>query len=276
MKRKTGKRLLASALAMGLFASLSVTAMADAGTTKVEGFGEVTNQNGVVIGNGTERNGELSENNGEVKITVKAQTSGGDEIKYDVDIAWGAMQFEYDYGSTWDTTTHSYTIGSSGKQQGGWVPSYLVQEGTGVTNNMIRVTNNSNFPMQAAFSYEAATGAWDAIRGSVTGRFSTDANIFVTGAGASARTTEAVDNGTAGSADGILHMEMDASSLASGDFYYYKSNSAAAEGGTAYTQDIFFTLAGKPSKGGPTTLEDIGTITVTITPEQSVTRATKS
>ena len=233
MNKTQGKKLMTVLLATGLFLSLTVNAMA--ASADVTGTGGTESSGGQYKGT---VNGELT--NRTTEIDIQAITSGGSEIVYDLDVAWGAMQFEYDYGSTWNPATHSYTTGNSGRQQGGWVMSYV----DGV-NNKITVTNNSNFPMKADFSYAnggTSLNANPGAQGSVTGVF----------AYATADLTQAeLDKGVLGpyssgvSTSASLTMEMDASNILTGGYYYWAADNTGATNGstTAIEKSVYFSRA---------------------------------
>ena len=120
------KKILSIVLALCLMMSLSVTAMAD---------GIVTADSTATI---------------DISASYKAGPASGDVIS--VDIAWGAMAFEYTDGAegAWDPATH--TQGAKGA--GSWSAS----------GNEITLTNHSNVGVKAAFAYtkavETVTGAF--------------------------------------------------------------------------------------------------------------------
>ena len=121
------KKILSIALAVALMLSLSVTAMAD---------GLVTADSTATI---------------DISASYKAGATAGDVIS--VDIAWGAMAFEYTDGAegAWDPATH--TQGTKGA--GSWSAG----------GNEITLTNHSNVGVKAAFAYTKAVET-------VTGTFS--------------------------------------------------------------------------------------------------------
>ncbi len=76
--------------------------------------------------------------------------AGPPDNTYNIIIDIKVMCFEYDYGYTWNPTTHSYSPGSTGLQHGGWnVEEYLDGE-----KNRITITNYSTFPVQTTLKYE--------------------------------------------------------------------------------------------------------------------------
>lgn len=97
---------------------------------------------------------------------VKAKYVEGSESEtiYSVDVEWGAMEFTYTAASqgTWDPETHTY---------------YDIAEAEwSAEGNTVKVTNHSNAPVDAAFSYTKETGFE-----SVTGTFSVDSETLDAG-----------------------------------------------------------------------------------------------
>ena len=133
------KKILSLILALALIMSLSVTAFA----AEDNGNGE----------------GEAA------TIEISAIYKAGDAAKeiVSVDIAWGAMTFEYTDGADgqWDPATHTY--GAKGK--GSWSAS----------DNAIEVTNHSNVGIKATFTYNKAVET-------VTGTFSNEGVITLASA----------------------------------------------------------------------------------------------
>lgn len=92
----------------------------------------------------------------DVKATYTTDTSGGaGGTVYNVDIAWGDMEFTYTAAAgVWDPATHTIT----GADGGTW-------SATNTGGNQIKVTNHSNTAVTATFSYAAASG-YEGISGS--------------------------------------------------------------------------------------------------------------
>ena len=111
------KKILSLILALALVMSLSVTAFA--AEDKGNGEGEAAT------------------------IEISAIYKAGDAAKevVSVDIAWGAMTFEYtdDADGQWDPATHTY----GAKGSGTWSAS----------DNKITLTNHSNTAIKATFTY---------------------------------------------------------------------------------------------------------------------------
>ncbi len=262
MKRTKGLKRLAVIFAAGMLFSSVFTVNAATGSTDVTGTGTTTYNSSIGVYNSTP---DADLTNGESTIDVQARVSGGNEIVYDLDITWGAMQFEYDYGNQWNPATHSYTPGASLQQSGGWVASYV--DGT---NNKITVLNNSNFPMKAAFSFEVnGLNATATDTGSVVGIFSEDNDDFtaaVLNEGFNGQNTNSMRTPS-------VSMEMITTGLASNQIYYYKAAQNGDE--SAATKNVFFALSGRPDVGGPQQFTSVGSVTVNIAPETDVLRAVK-
>ncbi len=260
-KMRAGAVLAAAALALALV----VPAGTEAADVKVDGTGTTSSNSTTGLYDGQT---DAALNNATSTKDVQAKVSGGSEIVYDLDITWGAMQFEYDYGATWSPSTHSYTAGSSGNQDGGWVTANV--DGA---KNKISLVNNSNFPMKADFSYTPDTtlNATPATTGAVTGIFSTVNTNLNTAAvlalGKNGSGVSAMETGT-------LILQMDKTNLTTaGTTYYYYGGTGYTDDGD-YDKDMFFALTGKPDAGGPSTYTSVGSISVAIAPCTGVTKAT--
>ena len=141
---KTNK-LFVVILALILTMSMTATAFADAGSTTL---GSVN-----VPGNSVE-----------IGVTGKYsnETSTGATV-YSVDVAWGAMSFTYKVTGTgtWNPTTHQYDANES--STGTWA---VDNDESGNPTNVITLTNHSNAPVKAAFSFTDTTST------GITGNFS--------------------------------------------------------------------------------------------------------
>ena len=97
----------------------------------------------------------VDSNNGSASIDISATYKEGStaEDVISVDIAWGAMTFEYAEGAAgeWDPDTHAYV----GAVESGWTAS----------GNEITITNHSNVGVKATFTYAEEVNT-------VTGTFS--------------------------------------------------------------------------------------------------------
>ena len=203
---------MALAMAGVLFASCAISASA-ANEIKITGTGTTTQSTSTGLYNG---NLTADLENNPAPIDVQAKTSGGAEIVYNLTVSWGNMQFEYDFGGKWNPSLHTYSLGASGKQGGGWTAAGVDGE-----NNKITVRNDSNFPMTASFSFEIGnTLNPSGINndGAVVGIFSENNTDFVTTSGGSPSTTSLLDegyNGTgiAAKTNPTVNMEMVATEL---------------------------------------------------------------
>ena len=134
------------------------------------GNGNTGDSNASVPGNGTDNtigntpsngnNSTITSQNGttEIPITASYDTTLVEQKVYRVDIVWGSMAFTYhpEFVGTWNPNTHTY----SDEAEAYW----SFEENA----NRIIVTNHSNAPISATFSYAAFNG-YDGI----TGVFST-------------------------------------------------------------------------------------------------------
>ncbi|MBR3879735.1 MAG: hypothetical protein IKJ24_06430 [Clostridia bacterium] len=121
------KRILFLAFVITLMMSISVTVFAE---------NSVTSDSGTTI---------------DISATFKAGSTAEDVIS--VDIAWGAMEFEFSEGvdGVWDPSTHQYM----GAAESSWSAS----------GNEITVTNHSNVAIKATFTY---TGEVETVYGTFT------------------------------------------------------------------------------------------------------------
>lgn len=282
VKRKRGYLAIAASMTLALAMVPAVPGYASSPVT-VKGYGSLELAAGGATYNGTV-SGELA--NANTDIDVKAEIVGPDEIQYYVDIKWGAMEFKYDYGGSWNPNTHTYGLGPSGKQGGGWVgkdsitgKNYLEgYKDTEDGNNQITVTNNSNFPMTVELSTEVTNGVFNTdntLTGSVIGLLSTANSDF---ADSSGEPTQLLDLGNAQTGRGrttlTMELEMNAASVPSGQTFYYiaeeaKSETEAKSKGTAY-----FAFAGKPDAGKATSMTSAAKIHVVVSPYQGANKKT--
>lgn len=176
------------------------------------------------------------------------ETGNAHEIVYSVTVTWGAMQFEYYYGPTWDPGSHSY----KGANSEGWKDSYV--DGT---NNMIYVKNDSNWPVDVEVTFQLELGRFNSNSGlnsSVKGRFSDDNDILINNLGAS----------TANSC-GSDRLDFQLSSSDTTKKYYNVSPDPLD--GVATNKTIYFTLWGTPDKAkAKSDFTKAGTINVKVSP----------
>ena len=114
------KKIITLVLALVMIMSMSVTAFA--------AESEATND---------------GKSNTSITVTGKYVASEPEAV-ISVDISWGAMEFTYSEGSkgTWSPTNHQYENAT----EAGW----------NVTGNTITLTNHSNVPVNATFSFTKA------------------------------------------------------------------------------------------------------------------------
>ena len=236
--------------------ALAGVCVLSAGQTVLAGTATYTDGGSYAAGTATQDDPSKSTTD----IDVQAQTTGGGDIVYSVKIDWGAMKFEYDYGSQWDPATHKYIAGNTGKAGGGWnTTNYL----NGI-NNKITVTNDSNFPINADFSYENAT-QFNATpsASAVAGMFDKSNTNLINAVDANTTNTQGLTAPT-------LALNTSKDNLVAGDVYYYQ----VADDGV-YTGDMFFSLIGKPDRGiALTTMQSVGSIHVAISPATATTQVT--
>ncbi len=266
---------MALAMAGVLFASCAISASAE-NEINITGTGTTTQNASTGLYNA---NQTADLENNPASIDVQAKTSGGAEIVYDLTIKWGNMQFEYDFGGQWSPSSHTYTLGTSGKQGGGWTAA-----GVDGTNNKITVDNDSNFPMTATFSFEIGSTlnpSGNTNNGAVVGIFSENNNDFVTGSGSSSSTTSLLDQGyngtgiTSAITKPTVNMEMVATELESGQIYYATAANVTSSEDTAI-KDMYFALSGRPDTGlQQSSLTSIGTLKVQVAPFKNATQITK-
>lgn len=189
------------------------------------------------------------------EIPINASTSGSDII-YSISVTYGAMEFSYGYGKTWDPVNHAYAEGVVG-----WDPSKL-----DASNNKITVENNSNFPVHVTFSADRDEIAEKfntvpTVSNAVRGIFSDDNTDFVTGG----NVTDLVKNGGAGDTSKSVTLEMNASH-SSVTTYVRKDRDVPKNNTTECAKSIFFALSGIPNKT-IATKDKVGSIIVSVAPE---------
>lgn len=281
------KKLIAAGLTMAMVGSMSMTAFAapaadgagataPKGETTAEGTGLDGTSTGsaTITGDGTTFNTledddtavQTDDTNG-ADINVWAKVIDASTPTYKLDIAWGAMKFEYSSGEgTWNTSTHTYD-GASGT--GAWtVDGYL--DGT---NNQITVTNHSNKAVDTTFAYamteqhlfNADTSTVSAVKG----------NFFEDNTKAAAAALVLDDTGN------VTDLLTDSKiALHSADKYYASTEDKTAGEGSitaAFTDEnkattgreknVYFAFSGKPDTGVGASLDSftkVGVITVTV------------
>ncbi len=262
MMKKHFKKMFAVMIAAGMLFSSAQTV--SAGSDTINGAGTTKLQTNSTLYDGQDDVTALPV--APTQLDVQAMVTGGPEIVYSIDISWGNMQFEYSYGKTWNPSTHTYS--NTGNPTVGWTAASV----DGV-NNKITITNNSNFPVTADFSYTAngtALNAHPSDPGSVVGIFSYSSPFSAAalsgGKGSSVLTASYFNPSQ-------MVLEMDTTALSAGDVYYYKTTNPPLAADT--TDDIYFALSGRPDVNGPSSYTSVGTINITIAPATGTTRRTK-
>lgn len=275
MKKKS---LIAIGMAFCMTAGMTCTAFAavagdGAGALNPVGDGsseqESTGKAYMTSSDGTTFNTENDDDS-----DAKADDVGGADINvwakvvdkgtkvYKVDLAWGAMKFEYNSGSgQWNTATHTYDNTGSGAAI--WTASYI--DGT---NNKLAVTNHSNNAIDAGLAYAMsnATAFNDTTTAddSVIGYFYADNDTALAG---SQKLTNTFASGAAvANANAIAKLQ-----LPTADEYTPKdgSTNGTLQTAGARTTNTYFAFSGKPDEGRGTTLDTfkkVGVITVTVAP----------
>lgn len=207
---------------------------------------------------------DVDTNGADINVWAKV-TDSGSKI-YKVDLAWGAMKFEFNSGAgQWNTETHTYEGGGG---TASWTEGYI--DGT---NNKIQVTNHSNNGIDAAFAYamgEKAFNDTDTSDNAVLGNFFAE--------NTNAQTAAKVLTGTY--TDGTVNAGAVADTLADKKIALAtadKYNSSVTEAtdaadnheAGARSEDVFFAFSGTPDEGRGAildTFKKVGVITVTVTP----------
>lgn len=247
MKRKFLSMALAAVLATTML-NVPVTAYADAGKATLEDMADTENPTGLINGQGTTIGEEQS-----IDVTSK-EVGNEHKIIYSVEISWGAMNFEYNYGSAWDPATHKYT---STKTEGEWKVTGCLDG----TNNRIDVTNNSNYPVTVDMSFKKEEGRFNTVTTdtSVRGVFNSDKDVLATNI-----------NGSSASACGIVGTpSIDLASADTEDKYTGRGTGHTDINSGKTSVTMYFGLWGIPDKDkAQKDGAKAGTITVSVKPYQ--------
>lgn len=281
--------LLSGALVLGV-TFIFPQSVSAAGSSTIEAFGTFSNSGADVL----DDNGASTQLIGETDIDVSVRTSGGDQLVYSVGISWGDMKFVYDFGKTWDPTTHSYINGESGTVEGGWVVTGYVNE----INNKISIQNHSNYPISAKFSYvpeEGSNGAGstkfnvNALNtDSVAGVFMDDNEDLKDGLDLTSGIPSLSGYGVVQDHDNtpgnvswtspVVQLEMSWAGLQAGDKVYTLNNTGVTVGdtNTNWKKDMYFALCGKPDanvrlgSADPASFDTVGKIHIELKPVQGL------
>lgn len=213
--------------------------------------------------------GDADTNGADINVWAKVVDSGSKIYK--VDLAWGAMKFEFNSGAgLWNTATHTYDGGDGTKA---WTVDYIDGD-----NNKVAVTNHSNNAIDAGFSYVMeGTPFNDAETGdnAVVGHFFKDNDKALAGA----LILEGTYTGGAESTVVADQLTDNKISLATADKYNSTpgddpaTDAANNEAAGARTDNVYFAFSGTPDEGRGATLDTfrkVGVITVTVTPNHDV------
>lgn len=287
---KKGLSLLLSGALVLSAAFIFPQSVSAAGSSTIEAFGTFSNSGADVL----DDNGASTQLIGETDIDVSVRTSGGDQLVYSVGISWGDMKFVYDFGKTWDPTTHSYINGESGTVEGGWVVTGYVNE----INNKISIQNHSNYPISAKFSYvpeEGSNGAGstkfnvNALNtDSVAGVFMDDNEDLKDGLDLTSGIPSLSGYGVVQDHDNtpgnvswtspVVQLEMSWAGLQAGDKVYTLNNTGVTVGdtNTNWKKDMYFALCGKPDanvrlgSADPASFDTVGKIHIELKPVQGL------
>ena len=254
MKGTLKKKIVAVFVAVFMLSTIFVTNAFALGTTI---SGEY-NENGNLVYGSTVGTDDAVENTVDnvADIDVQAKVTEYNAAVYKIDIAWGAMQFEFkNDANNWDPDTHQYVTDEGTNKE--WIIDGYVN---GV-NNKITLTNHSNARVNATFAYAHVTDAFntnpesaDAVRG----HFFLDNENAKTAAGL-LKNSATVQN--AMTQPLVLH-HLDNKGLVDPGYYATHEENIGS---------VYFTLNGTPDTEkveGYTDFTKVGTITVTITPTE--------
>ncbi len=268
MKRRIVSSMLCVVMMAVCVLSLSMTAKADNTHTYQD-----TGTYNPTTTSASQDSPDTPDQEAEFPIDVQARVTGDAEIIYYVQVQWGDMKFEYNYGQTWDPAQHKYVTPSGGSSSAGWNKSYIAD-----ANNFITVTNDSNFPVTAEFNYahddpNVFNDNPDTTLNAVKGTFGTSNTAANTGLQALADLGQT--NTQSITSSYTMRLNTVTTALEDGDTYYYHTGyeTEPAE------NTVYFTLVGVPDNSRVNTLRTFakrGTITVTIAPSLATTQATKS
>lgn len=196
-------------------------------------------------------------------INVWAKVIDGSTKVYKVDVAWGAMKFEYTNGGLWNTTTHTY----AGGQAAAWTESYV--DGA---NNKLTITNHSNDAIDAglAFAFDnnqkfnADENGDDAVRGNF---FATNDNAIAAAKFLNKAAMAGLPTITLKDNKNVVNNLR----IHTADTYGKIAGAAVADNQAAGAREAeaYFAFSGTPDAGKGAELNNfkkVGVITVTIAP----------
>ena len=248
MKGTLKKKIVAVFVATFMLSTIFVTNAFALGTTI---SGEYDENGNMVYGSI-----EGTDDDNVADINVQAKVTEYNAAVYKIDIAWGAMQFEFkNDANNWDPDTHQY-VADEGTNKEWIIDGYVNGE-----NNKITLKNHSNARVNATFAYAHEANAFNTDSTSdnaVRGHFFLTNDDAVTAA-AILENSATVQNAIP---QPLVLYHLDDQELV--DQGYYAQNGEN-------TRSVYFTLNGTPDTEkvqGYTDFTTVGTITVTITPTQ--------
>jgi len=229
-------------------------------TTGADGIEEKTSPDSAVGGRNHTAN--LASGDGQ-EIDVEAQIIDGEKrIRYNIEIAWGDMQFVYSRaGEIWNPTTHKYVVDPTAT--GKWV----VEDYLDNNNNRIVVANHSNSAVNTSFTYANEAAAFNAALGAdnVTGGFYASAAAAQAAALWLTFPTGQGGYNAVGTTAPLLYTAdgRDPAKITPAGGLTYTSGIT----GAPFATEAFFTFSGTPDASKTiTTMTKVGTITVVVTP----------
>ena len=244
------KKFISAAVALIMVLAMAIPALAEDGVEPAApagGTATVNSSDGTTWTVADDDDEIVSTSDTETNINVWAEVKDNGTKVYKVDLTWGEMKFEYNSGTKWDVSSHTYA--SVAGVTAGWQTESYVDG----TNNRIAVTNHSNEAIDATFSYAmTATNLFnaDATTNNLT---RVVGNFFA-------------DNAAAVTAAGVSNVADVTNTLTDS-----KINVASADDGTetgsAKIGNVYFAFSGIPDAGTGASLANftkVGVITVTI------------
>ena len=209
-------------------------------------------------------------------ISIWAKVVEHGDYVYKVDIAWGAMKFEFNnQAGKWNTETHTYDATNAGVEAE-WTEEGYIDE----VNNLIEVENHSNWAVDTTFTYTHDGAAFNAEQNSanaVRGYFFLDNADAKTAA--KVLTNSATVENALETALTLGHQDVSNATKYGGTIEgtTLDGTNVAAVGENAEgscKRKVYFTFNGTPDIGSlsnelKTDFTKVGVITVTIAPWES-------
>ncbi len=254
MKGTLKKKIVAVFVVAFMLSTIFVTNAFALDTTISGGFDE----DGNMVYGSTEgtNDADPEEHDNVADIEVQAKVTEYNAAVYKIDIAWGAMQFEFkNDANNWDPNTHQYVT------EDGTNKEWIIKDYVDGENNKITLTNHSNARVNAAFAYAHEANAFNTeptSANAVRGHFFRDNEAAKVAAGVLENSAN-VQNAFS---DTLVLHHLDSQGLVDPGYYAQNEENKGS---------VFFTLNGTPDTEkveGYTNFTKVGTITVTITPTE--------